>query len=132
MKIAVATNDNITITGHVGRCKAFIVFDVNEKDILSSEIRLNSFTHHNQLSQTEEHNLHNHSHEHGHGHGGLIEGLRDCSYVLFQGGGWRLVEDLKTNNITPVLTSEVDAATAVRKLIKGELVSNENNICRCH
>lgn len=133
MKVAVATNDNITITGHVGRCRAFIVFEVNDQEILSSEIRPNTFTHHAMgMHQEHQHHSHDHHDSHGHGHAGLIEALKDCTYILFQGGGWRLVEDLKAHNITPILTSENDAASAVRKLIKGELEINENLICRCH
>ncbi len=130
MKIAVATNDEINLTGHVGRCHGFIVYEVDENKIINKEIRQNNFTHH--------HSSHNHNHEHHHGEGhrhgheNLIEGLKDCSYILFQGGGWRLIEDLKANNIIPILTSENNADEAVIKFLKGELVNEENLTCNHH
>ena len=38
MKIAVATNDNQTVAGHVGRCKAFIVYQTDGLKTLNKEI----------------------------------------------------------------------------------------------
>ena len=35
MKIAVATNDNRTVAGHVGRCKAFIVYETEGSKTIS-------------------------------------------------------------------------------------------------
>lgn len=129
MKIAVATNDNIKVAGHVGRCKAFLVFETEEKQILNKVIRINSFTHHGQQG-------HNHEHHpgegHGHGHHNLIEGLKDCDVLIFNHGGWRLIDDLKANNIEPVLTDELIAEEAVLKYVKGELVINEENVCQSH
>ena len=45
-KIAVATNDNVLVAGHVGRCKAFLIYETDGSKIISKEIRENSFTHH--------------------------------------------------------------------------------------
>jgi predicted Fe-Mo cluster-binding NifX family protein len=39
MKIAVASDDGITLKGHVGKCEMFIVFDTNEKEIINIEKR---------------------------------------------------------------------------------------------
>jgi predicted Fe-Mo cluster-binding NifX family protein len=130
MKIAVATNNNTSITGHVGRCRAFIIFNIEDNKIVNTEIRENTFTHH-VMGQN-----HNHEHHHGegerHGHENLVDALKDCTYLLFQGGGWRLIEDLKANNIKPFLTSEKIAQTAVEKLLKGELKEEENLTCNQH
>lgn len=130
MKIAVATNDNIKVAGHVGKCKSFLVFETDEKSILNKSVRINSFTHHGQHSS---HNHeHNHSENHAHSHHNLIEGLKDCDVLIFNHGGRRLIEDLKVNNIKPVLTDELIAESAVLKYLKGELLSNEENICQEH
>ncbi len=130
MKIAAATNNEINLTRHVGRCRAFIIYEVEENRIINKEIRKNNFTHHGSLQN------HNHEHHHGeghrHGHENLIEGLKDCSYILFQGGGWRLIEDLKANNIIPILTSEEKADEAVMKFLKGELENEEDLTCNHH
>jgi predicted Fe-Mo cluster-binding NifX family protein len=129
MKIAAATNDNINITGHVGRCRAFIVYNIDEGKISNKEIRENTFTHHAAGQQNHEHH---HGEGHHHGHQNLIDALKDCSYLLFQGGGWRLIEDLKANNIKPFLTSESNAEGAVEKLLKGELKEESDLTCYSH
>lgn len=130
MKIAVATNDNLKVAGHVGRCKAFLVFETEEKKILNKVIRINSFTNHGQHGH--HHHEHNHGEGHGHGHHNLIEGLKDCDVLIFNHGGWRLINDLKANNIEPILTDEPIAEEAVLKYLRGELVINEENVCQGH
>jgi predicted Fe-Mo cluster-binding NifX family protein len=130
MKIAVATNDNQTVAGHVGRCKAFLVFETDDSKITDTVVRINSFTNHG-------HNDHE-NHEHGegagnqHNHHNLIDGLNDCEALIFNHGGWRLIEDLKAHNIKPILTNEKIAEDAVLKYLSGNLVISEENVCSGH
>jgi predicted Fe-Mo cluster-binding NifX family protein len=131
MKIAVATNDQVRVTGHLGRCRSFLVYETNDSEILKRELRENTFTHH-MTHPGEEHGHHHHGEGEAHSHQGLVDGLNDCSHVIFQSGGWRVVEDLKNNNITPVLTDENLADEAVLKFLKGELVTKEDNSCNHH
>lgn len=127
MKVAVASDDKITVTGHVGRCNGFIIFTIENGTIVSKEYRENIFTNHRM------HNHENHHGEkHGHGHHGLIDGLSDCNALIFNHGGMRLIEDLEANNITPLITDEVNAESAVLKYISGELTINEENVCHGH
>lgn len=130
-KIAVATDDHIKVAGHVGRCKAFIVFEIENNNIKSKVIRNNSFTNHN----NRDHN-HNEEHHHGEGHGhvhhNLVNGLKDCEAIIFSHGGWRLIEDLKANNISPVLTDELFAEDAVKKYLEGKLEIKDENVCQGH
>ena len=128
MKIAVATNDNQTVAGHVGRCKAFIVYQTDGLKTLNKEIRINSFTHHDHNNEHQQHQ----GEGHGHGHNNLIEGLKDCEILIFNRGGMRLIEDLKAHNITPILTNEKQAEDAVLKYLTGDLIVNEENVCRGH
>ena len=138
MKIAVATNNRTNVTGHLGRCRSFIVYDITDGKISGKEFRDNTFSHH-----------HSHGHEHhgeagaqghgshngeggGHSHAGLIEILSDCSVAIFQSGGWRVVEDLEANKIKPFLTDETVADTAVEKYLKGELEEKTDNTCHAH
>jgi len=127
MKIAVATNDGLTVAGHVGRCKSFVIFSIEDQTITHKEIRSNSFTHHMQ-------HQHNHSeeHSHGHSHSGLINALEGCEALIFKSGGWRLVDDLKSNNIKPFLTDEESVEQAAAKYAKGELEIKDDNVCNDH
>ena len=132
MKIAVATNNNQTVAGHVGKCKTFLIYETDGSKITHKITRINSFTNHGLHSnQDQEH--HNHGKGQGHhDHHNLIEGLKDCEALIFNHGGWRLIEDLKTHNIVPVLTDEKYAEDAVLKYLKGELSIKEENVCSGH
>jgi predicted Fe-Mo cluster-binding NifX family protein len=125
MKIAVASNNNINVSGHLGKCRGFIIYESDGNNILSREYRDNIFTHHHTHGPSGE-SGHNHSHS------ALIDGLKDCSVLIFNSGGWRVVEDLKQNNIYPFLTDETDAENAVIKYLRNELTENTGNTCISH
>lgn len=130
MKIAVATNDQQRVTGHIGRCRSFMVFELGNGKILGKELRDNSFTSHG----TKE--AHQHDHHHGdgagHHHTRLIDGLKDCSYLISAGGGWRVVEDLKENNITTLFTDEPLIDNVMEKFLNGELKNDAGLVCKAH
>lgn len=133
MKIAVASNDNSTITGHIGKCKGFIMYNIEENKVSSREYLTNTFTHHAQNQGEHNHEEHQHQGEgYGHGHGALLSALSGVSHMIFAGGGWRLIEDLKANGITPVLTQHKDADSAVQLLLEGELESQDDLTCHSH
>lgn len=128
MKIAVATNNQQTVAGHIGRCKGFNIYDIDEDKIKSKEFRENTFTHHRQGLHHDGHRYGGHGG--GHGHQRLLEGIGDCECLIFQSGGLRMIEDLKANNIQPVLTDEKFADDAVQKFTRGELEEKELAGCR--
>ena len=130
MKIAVASDDGTNLTGHVGRCEMFIVFDVNNKEITNVEKRLNSFT----IHKTENHQHEHHNHEH-HGagrHGGIIDGLKDCNYLFCCSGGPGLIDDLKSNGIQTIFTDEMEAEKAVKLFLDNKLENDPNKQCKEH
>lgn len=123
-KIAIATNDGLRVTGHIGRCRSFMIYELNGDKIINKELRENVFTHH-RLHEAHQY----HGEGSAHSHVGLINGLKDCSYLISSGGGWRVVEDLKQNNITPIF-SDIDLIEdAVDKFVKGELKDNQGLVC---
>ena len=132
MNIAVATNNEQTVAGHVGRCRGFIIYQTEGDQINKKEFRENTFTHHRQGFKHEGHQHGGHGHGKGDGHRGLMEGIGDCQYLIFQSGGWRMIDDLKANNIQPILTDEKSADEAVQKFIKGVLKQKEASGCREH
>lgn len=128
MKIAVASDNGIRLTGHVGRCNMFLVFDINEKEIINIEKRNNSFTMHKQGDH--EHN-HNHGNHNGR-HAGILKGLTDCQYLICSSAGPGLITDLTANKIEVILTEETEAETAVNKFLSGELISDPDRKCNEH
>jgi predicted Fe-Mo cluster-binding NifX family protein len=131
-KIAVATNDQKRVTGHIGRCRGFMVFEINDQKIINKELRENQFTNHRRggghhhHGEGEEHRGQGHGR---HGHERLVEGLKDCKYLISSGGGWRVVEDLKEHNIETLFTDVKSIDDAIEKFIKGELVINMDLTC---
>jgi len=125
MKIAIATNDQVRITGHIGRCKSFMVYEIDGEKIVNKELRENLFTNHRMS-----HHHHGEGSGHGHSHSHLIEGLKDCQYLISTGGGWRVVEDLKEYNITTLFTDIELIEDGVGKFIKGELKNDVGLICK--
>lgn len=127
MKIAVATDDFKTVTGHVGRCNGFLIYEIVDQKINRVEKRDNNFTNH-------KHNAggHSHNHDHASSHSGLIIGLQDCSHLICHSAGWRLEEDFKNNNKELIFTNELEAEEAALKFSAGKLEVNENGSCHSH
>lgn len=125
-KIAVATNDQKRVTGHIGRCRSFMVFEIDKDKIVNKETRENQFTNHQRSGEHHHHHGEGHS---SHGHTHLINGLKDCQYLISSGGGWRVVEDLKKNNIITLFTDVESVDGAVNLFIKGELMNEVDLTC---
>ena len=127
-KIAIATDDQKRVTGHIGRCRGFAVYEINDGKILNKEVRENLFTNIEEadrviIMKVKARGGGRHSHEH------LINGLKDCSYLISSGGGWRVVEDLKQHNIATLFTDVELIEDAVNKFIKGELKNETDLVC---
>jgi len=132
MKVAIATDDYKSVTGHVGRCNGFLIVTVENGNIKETEERENNFTNHGRGNHGQGHGHHHHGEEHKTGHQRLAEGLKDCSHLICHGVGWRLVEDLTVAGIKPILTNEEDALQAAIKLENGTLEILEDAECRAH
>jgi predicted Fe-Mo cluster-binding NifX family protein len=128
MKIAVASDNQTNVSGHLGRVNGFIFYEVDGLDIINRNYVINKFTNH-VLGEKHEHH---HGEGESHGHSRLINALNGVDTLIFQSGGWRVIEDLKKNGIKPFLTDEIDADNAVKKFLKGELLEKMENVCNHH
>ena len=133
MRIAVASDDGISIAGHFGRCAGFLVFDVENGDAKKSDYRLNSFGHHQHGQHEHEHG---HDHDHGeghHSHDDFISALADCQAVICRGMGRRAVADLAANGIKPAITAEnISAQEAAKLYAQGGLQASTDSSCCSH
>jgi predicted Fe-Mo cluster-binding NifX family protein len=131
VRIAVASDDGVSIAGHFGRCAGFLVFDIENGDAKKIDYRLNSFGHH-QLGHHENGHGHDHSEEH-HSHSGFVNALADCQAVICRGMGRRAVADLAANGIRPAITSEdVSAQEAAKLYAGGSLNASSDSTCCSH
>lgn len=127
MKIAVASEDGVSISQHFGRSRCFLVFETEGGQVRGRSVRDNTFTAHARGECQE-----GVEHTHHHSHGAIVDALRDCAAVLCYGMGWRAAEDLKQNGIQAfLLPSEMSPEEAVQKYLAGDLGA-AGGFCRCH
>lgn len=116
MRIAVATDDGISISRHFGRSAAFAIFEYAKQTLKLLEQRVNNFGHHKRGECDHNHEAGNHSHE------SFIEALKDCQAVICRGMGRRAQTDLREKGIKIVLTNEnTSAESAAEKYALGKL-----------
>jgi predicted DNA-binding protein (UPF0251 family)/predicted Fe-Mo cluster-binding NifX family protein len=127
MKIAIPTMDEQTLSAHFGRSKAFLVFDLENGQVLHREVRPNVHGHH-------EHGHAGHGQGHGqHDHGGFISLLHDCSVVLSRGMGAGAWNALRGAGMKVYLVQQpVSAEEAVGLFLAGQLTENEEGVCHTH
>lgn len=127
MRVAVASEDGVSISHHFGRSRCFLVFEIEDKKVVGQSLRDNTFTAHARGECQE-----GQPHEHHHGHGPVVAALKDCEVVLCYGMGWRAAEDLKQNGIQAfILQNEMSPEDAVSAYLAGGL-GPAGGFCRCH
>jgi len=133
VRIAVASDDGVSIAGHFGRCAGFLIFDAEEENVKKVDYRVNSFGHHQQGQQEHEHG-HEHNHAEGqHSHDGFASALADCKVVICRGMGRRAVVDLSSKGIQPAIVSEdISAQRAAELCAQGNLKASSDSSCCSH
>ncbi len=127
MKIALPTNDGISMSEHFGRSASFLVFDIESGQIKGRETRTNGGCH---------------SHAEGacnHGstgapdaHAGMVAVLADCDIVISGGMGGRAAEALKAAGISAVIVAARGPADLVLSAyLAGKLTSGPGCSCSC-
>ncbi|MEZ4767338.1 MAG: NifB/NifX family molybdenum-iron cluster-binding protein [Caldilineales bacterium] len=129
MKIAVVTDDLVTISRHFGRARNYLVLTAEDGQVITQEVRPKAG--HDQLHLYEHHDHdHDHDHEHGHGlgqhsqekHNLMMANLTDCQVLIAGGMGQGAWNNLVQLGIRPVLTTVKQIDVAVREYLDGELV----------
>jgi predicted Fe-Mo cluster-binding NifX family protein len=134
MKIAVITDDGITISRHFGRAPHYMVVTVENWEITARELR-DKLGHVNFKDENHEHHDHisghqGHVHESGHGFGQdahdkhlrMAESIRDCEAVLCRGMGAGAYHSMQQAGIRPVVTDIEDIEEAVLAYANGQIV----------
>ena len=131
MKIAVASDDGLSISTHFGRSAGFVIFVAENDEIVKSDYRQNTSGHHHEGECNHEQG---HEQPHGqHSHNGFLSSLDGCDVIICRGMGRRAIVDLKANGIAVAITSEpVDVATAAKLYAQGKLPSSDESVCCKH
>ncbi len=116
MKIALITDDGITISQHFGRAPYYLVVTVEDGKIVQRELR-EKLGHSHFTNQ--EHIEHHHNERHGfdpashNKHTSMAQAIADCEAIICGGMGAGAYESMRQLNIQPVVTDirSIDEAT---------------------
>jgi predicted Fe-Mo cluster-binding NifX family protein len=124
MRIAVISDDRVSISQHLGKAPYAVVFTIEEGKVLAREERHkpghHTFAAHSpELSPGE---------RHGYDAGAEVrhdeivqQAISDCQVVIAGGMGWGIYESLKARNIEPIATDVKDIDKAVELYLTGRL-----------
>jgi predicted Fe-Mo cluster-binding NifX family protein len=126
MKIAVVTDDQKTLSAHVGRAQYYLVFTVENGKITGQESRPKA--NHNHFVDQEQ----GHAHSESHGtdpqsevkHKSMMETIVDCDVLLARGMGQGAYDSLRIRSIQPVITDIQDVRAAVEAYLAGEIINH--------
>jgi predicted Fe-Mo cluster-binding NifX family protein len=125
MKIAVVTDDEVTINRHFGRAPYYMVYTIEDGKITGKEKR-DKAGHHHQVGHEGNHGCHS-SGPHGYDaesqdkHASMASAIADCQVLIAGGMGMGAYDSLKSYKIEPVITNALQIEDAVKLFIEGKL-----------
>lgn len=124
MKIAAVTEDGVTISQHFGRASQYVVVNVEDGKITGKETRPKvGHTDFADVGHHEQHGCEVHGYDAcaAEKHGAMSRNILDSSVLLAGGMGRGAYENLKGQNIEPIITDVKDIEKAVKLYIEGKL-----------
>ena len=121
MKIAIASNDGITISPHFGRTMGFVVFEIENGKVKERIYRKNNFTGHVLGMEG--------TGPHRDRHGLILEALKDCKTVIANGMGRRIYDDLNNAGIETFIVEENDTHQAIHLYLENKLQDHPEKGC---
>ena len=124
MKIAVVSEDGVSISQHFGRAPYFVVLTVEGDRIVDSETRPKAGHHtfaaqgHPRLAPGERHGYDAGSQAK---HRSMAETIADCNVLIAGGMGQGAYKSLKGYGIRPIITDVSDIREAVLRYLEGNL-----------
>lgn len=131
MKIAIASDDQVRVAAHTGRCRGFAIYEIAEGTACRLEYRPNTFTAH-ALGQCAGGHAHDSAAGHSHSHATLLDALADCQALVTRGAGPRLVTDLAARGIEVWACVVESAEEAARQFADGTLTRLPGGGCCGH
>jgi predicted Fe-Mo cluster-binding NifX family protein len=128
MRIAVASDDGVDVAAHTGRCRGFVVFDVDGPEATRSEYRPNTYTAH---ARGECSGDHQHA-DQQHSHGALLDAIADCRVLVTRGLGPRLIADLAAQGVEAYVCEATQANEAAHQYAQGRLAKAAGCSCCRH
>ena len=131
MKIAVVSDDGMTISQHFGRAQYYVVATVEDEKIIALETREKAS--HAQLSK-ESHATEDDPRGHGFDpaaqsrHARMLDPISDCQVLLARGMGAGAYNSIRAANIRSIITDVPMITDAVRAYLAGALVDHTERL----
>ncbi len=131
MKIAIVSEDEVTISQHFGRAPFYVVVTIENGKIVNRERR--DKLGHAQF-QSEPHHEVSDARGHGFGaesqsrHARMAAAIADCQVLLARGMGAGAYESMKEAGIQPIVTDISVIDDAVRAYLEGRLVDHTERL----
>ncbi len=109
MKIAIPTNDRISVAERTGQAAEFAVFTILNKTVTETEYRVNDHKH--------EHHSHGHTEHHDHSHDEVVTLLKDTDLLLIHRVGPHMLESLQNGGITYEVINEQQISDVLQRFL---------------
>ena len=129
MKIAFPTNDRKTIAKRTGRCKEFVIYDLDDSKIIDVSYHENTHEHHDheqghggRHGEGHSHGHGNHDHKKGegeHSHEEMGELLKDVDVLVVGRVGKFMKKSLEGFGIKHQLTKKIEIQEVVDEFLEG-------------
>lgn len=129
MKIAIVTDDGLTIADHFGRARGFVVVTVENGQEIAREVRARAG-----CCQGEGQHDHGHGHDHhhhgeGHGCAANAELVTDCDVLLARRMGGGPYRALVAAGVRTVFTDQIEVDEAMTAFLAGGMTSTKPQLC---
>jgi predicted Fe-Mo cluster-binding NifX family protein len=150
-KVAIVSEDGITISKHFGPAPFYEVFTIENNQIIKRDTKEKFNAH--PLGQPHRHHVNNpeepalnaetnniqnqdsiihaqghHHGQHGHNHNSMIENISDCNFAISRGMGYGIYSHLNNSGIEPIITDIVYIEDAVKALIEGTIINHHEKL----
>jgi predicted Fe-Mo cluster-binding NifX family protein len=129
IKIAVVTDDGVTISQHFGRAKFYEVFTVENGKVVKRERREklshHNFAHRKHHHSDEQHGFDKHSHSK---HISMAEAIKGCQILLARGMGSGAYQSMLQLNIKPIVTDIRNIDEAIQAVINGSIIDHTDKL----
>jgi len=126
MKIAVVSEDEITVSQHFGIAPLYVVVTVEDGEVVGKETRPKAGHHvftamdRHEVAPGQPHGYDSGAHAR---HTSMAETIGDCQVLIAGGMGWGAYESLRSRNIETVVTDVQSIDQAVTLYLEGRLVN---------
>ncbi len=131
VKIAVVTNDGVTVSRHFGRARSYLVVTLEAGEVVARELRPK--VGHEEFAG-HDHGLAEPGQPHGYGHGSpakhqaMAETIGDCDFLIAGGMGQGAFESMQAVGIETVITDEHGVSEAIQRFARGDLPNKTDRL----